>query len=257
MSKYIYIANSVSESQVLATYCDTKDGGKISIGKPISYDVVEGEVSLSAAVAELGLIEAILAQFAKSKVTGRVGISCHRGLALKIAAVIRGNDIWQTWMETAQGDWAGYVQRIQELVNDAKSVGIKLYPVPARVLYTAECEAIDAEVIDSKTVKLGDVEFKDGQDVEFESVDDFSSCALGALYVNDAFVVGKRKLRIRVSKQGVAHITVRRFGYDKASDKLPDSVYGEAVSWFRFIAAPALSALEQRDGMAPAATAVA
>lgn len=256
MSKYVYIANNVSLSTVNVAYCDTdevKKGGQIHIAEPRQYEVVEGEVSLSAATAELSLLEEVLASFAKAGVKGRVGISCHRGLALKIAAKSRDKEIWQSWMETADGDWGGYIGRIEELVSEAKQLGMQLYPIPARALYKAECELGQYEVINAKSIKVGDTEYKDGQDVEFTEVegDDFIRQAGEGLFVNDTFVVGKRKLEVRVTKRGVAHVTIRRFGYDKASDVLPDTVYGEAVSWFRYVAVPALNSLEHRDGKAP------
>lgn len=255
MSIYLAIANDSSSNKVASAFVNSSDGN-VQVAEAVDYDVDAKAATLSRAMAELDELEGDMAAFQQNGYTGKVFVTCMYGLALKINRAVAGQEIYQSFMDTAEGPWGEYCKRIKTLVASTKKTGMLLQAVPAQQLTTAEVEKEveqAAKVIDEKTVEIDGEQYTDGQAVEFKAVEGSQFLhAAGKLVVNDAYVHGERKLRIRMprTERDRVHITVTRFN-ENTEDGLPNNSYGDAISWLRYAMQPAMKNL--RDGRAPAA----
>ena len=256
MSIYLSIANDVTTNKVCSAFVNTADPSNVQVAEAVDYQSNSEYMTLSRAMAELGELEGDMAAFAESGYTGKVWLTCMFGLAVKINRAAKGEDAYQSFMDTAEGPWGDYCKRITALVNGARKAGISLQAVPAQQLTRSEVN-VDVErlavAVDDKTVEIDGVQYTDGQTVTFEAVPGsaFQHVA-GKLIIDDAFVHGERKLRVRPARteNDHAHITVVRFAED-TEDGLPDTAYGDAISWLRYATQSSMKNL--RDGRAPRA----
>lgn len=260
MAIYLSIANDVSTGKVCSAFVNSADADNVQVAAAVDYTSNSQYVTLSRAMAELEELEGDVAAFTEQNYAGKVWVTCMYGLALKVNRAMKGEDIHQSFMDTAEGPWNEYCKRIAALVNGARKAGIILQAVPAQQLTRSEINAgieKTAKVIDEKTIEIDGVQYTDGQTVNFEGVKgDENLHVAGKLVVNDRFVHGERELRIRMprTENDRVHITVTRFNED-TEDGLPDTAYGDAISWLRYAMQPAMSNL--RDGRAPRAKKVA
>lgn len=256
MSIYLSIANDVASGKVCSAFVNTSDPSNVQVAPAEDYQAQSEYVSLSRAMAELSELEGDITAFMNNGYAGKVWVTCMRGLALKVNKAAKGEEIYQSFMDSAEGPWGEYCKRITALVNAARKAGIVLQAVPAQQLtrseVNVEVERL-AKAVDDKTVEIDGVQYTDGQTVTFEAVPGsaFQHVA-GKLVIDDAFVHGERKLRVRPARneRDHAHITVQRFAED-TEDGLPNTAYGDAISWLRYATQPAMANL--RDGRAPRA----
>lgn len=260
MSIYLAIANDINTSKVCSAFIDTKDAGNVQVAPAVDYETNNSYSTLSRAMAELDELEGDIAALSEDNgYAGKVWITCMFGLAVKINRAAKGDEIYQSFMDTAEGPWSSYCQRITALVNTARKAGIILQAVPTQQLTRSELsfDLNKTKVVDDNTVEIDGVQYTNGQAVTFEAVkgSTFQHIA-GKLVADDAFVHGERELRIRMprTERDHVHITVERFNED-TEDKLPNTAYGDAISWLRYTVQPAMKNL--RDGRAPRAKAVA
>ena len=256
MSIYLSIANDVTTNKVCSAFVNTADPSNVQVAPAEDYESNSEYMTLSRAMAELSELEGDMAAFVESGYTGKVWLTCMYGLALKINKTLKGEEIYQDFMDTSEGPWGDYCKRITALVNNARKAGITLQAVPAQQLTRSEImREVEktAKVIDEKTVEIDGVQYTDGQTVTFEEVKGSAFMHVaGKLVVNDRYVHGERKLRIQMprTENDRVHITVTRFNED-TEDKLPETAYGDAISWLRYATQPAMRNL--RDGRAPRA----
>jgi len=260
MAIYLSIANDVASSKVCSAFVNSADAENVQVAEAVDYQVNSEYLTLSRAMAELEELEGDIAAFMEQGYAGKVWVTCMFGLAVKLNRAAKGDDVYQSFMDTAEGPWGEYCKRITALLNTARKAGIVLQAVPAQQLtrseVNVEVERL-AKMVDEKTVEIDGVQYTDGQVVKFEAVpgSNFQHVA-GKLVIDDAFVHGERKLSVRParSERDHAHITVERFNED-TEDKLPNTAYGDAISWLRYATQPAMRNL--RDGRAPRAKAAA
>lgn len=259
MSIYLSIANDVSSNKIVSAFVDTKDPENVQVAEAVDYAPQSEYMTLSRAMAELEELEGDVAAFQQNGYTGKVNITCMFGLAAKLNRAAAGNDIYQDFMDSAEGPWGEYCKRITNLVASAKKSGMILQAVPLQQLTRSEVRAdVEklAKVVDETTIEIDGVQYTDGQTVKFEKGEGSPFIRVaGKLIIEDNFVNGERKLRIRMprTERDRVHITVTRFN-ENTEDKLPDSAYGDMISWLRYATQGAMSSL--REGRAPKAQAV-
>lgn len=253
MSIYLAIANDVNTSKVCSSFIDTKDADNVQVAPAVDYQTNSKYSTLSRAMVELEELEGDIQAFVENGYVGKVWVTCMFGLAVKLNRASKGDDIYQSFMDESDGPWGEYCKRITALVSRAKKSGIVMQAVPAQQLTRSELSFnFDAvEIIDEHTVEIDGVSYTNGQTVEFKAVEGstFQHIA-GNLVADDAFVHGERALNIRMprTERDRVHITVERFNED-TEDKLPNTAYGDAISWLRYTMQPAMRNL--RDGRAP------
>lgn len=252
MSKFIAIANDSLNSKANVAIATSGKDSKILLGEPVDYTVNRDYMSLSRAIAELDVLEGTLAALFEEGYKGKVFITCHKGLALKISAASAGREIYQDFMDTADGPWGEYVARIKDLVAESKKAGMVLSGTPSLNLRRSEIEISGAyELTEDDGVKIGQEIFHDGDEVVFNRVSKSGEAyraEAGAFVSTDVFVHGKRELHIVAGSDGRAYINVVRFNED-TEDKLPDTAYGDQISWLRYATQAARASL--REGRAP------
>lgn len=258
MSKFISIANDSLNNKINVAIATSGKNSGIVVAQASTYEVNRGYVSLSRAVAELEVLEGTVATLFEDGYQGQVFISCHKGLALKISACAAGKEIYQSFMDSAEGPWGEYVARIKELVAESKKAGMILSGTPSLNLRRSEI-VIEGnyELTEDGGVKIGGQEFHDGDEVVFNRVSkngEAYRAEAGAFVSTDVFVHGERELHIVAGGDGRAYINVVRFAED-TEDKLPDTAYGDQISWLRYAMQAARASL--REGRAPRAKAAA
>lgn len=254
MSKFITVANDSLNNKLNVAIATSGKNGGIVVAEASTYEVNRGYVSLSRAVAELEVLEGTVATLFEQGYKGQVFISCHKGLALKISAASAGKEIYQSFMDTAEGPWGEYVARIKELVAESKKAGMILSGTPSLNLRRSEI-AIEGsyELTEDGGVKIGQEVFHDGDKVTFNRVSKNgeayrAEAADGTFVSTDVFVHGERELHVVAGSDGRAYINVIRFNED-TEDKLPDTAYGDQISWLRYAMQAARASL--REGRAP------
>lgn len=254
MSIYLSIANDVSSNKVVSAFVDTQNPDDVQVAEAVNYQPQAEYMTLSRAMAELDELEGDIAAFAANGYHGKVNVTCMFGLAVKLNKAARGDEIYQSFMDSAEGPWGEYTSRINNVVATAKSAGMILQAVPLQQLTRSEVNTdVEklAKVIDENTIEIDGEQYTDGQVVNFQAVpgNPFARVA-GKLVIEDNYVLGERKLRIRMprTERDRVHITVERFA-ENTEDKLPDNAYGDTISWLRYATQGAMSAL--REGRAP------
>lgn len=251
MSKFIAIANDSLNSKLNVAIATSGKNSGIVVAEASTYEVDRDYMSLSRAMAELDALEGTLATLFEEDYKGKVFISCHKGLALKISAASAGKEIYQSFMDTAEGPWGEYVARIKELVAESKKAGMILSGTPTLNLRRSEIAIEGNYELAEDGVKIGGQEFHDGDTVNFKKVskgnEDYRAEA-GPFVSTDVFVHGERELRIVAGRDGRAYVNVMRFD-EPTEDKLPDTAYGDQISWLRYAMQAARASL--REGRAP------
>lgn len=256
MSIYLSIANDVTTNKLCSAFVNTADPENVQVAAAVDYESNSAYTTLSRAMAELSELEGDMAALVENGMTGKVWLTCMYDLALKINKTLKGEEIYQDFMDTSEGPWGEYCKRIVALVQNARKTGLTLQAVPVSQLTRSEIEKEvekAAKVIDEKTIEIDGVQYTDGQTVTFEEVEGSAFMHVaGKLVVNDRYVHGERKLRIQMprTENDRVHITVTRFN-ENTEDKLPETAYGDAISWLRYTTQPAMRNL--RDGRAPKA----
>lgn len=259
MSKFITVANDSLNSKINVAVATSGKNAGILLGEVSTYEVNRNYPALSRAMAELDVLEGTLAALFEEGYKGKVFIACHKGLALKISACAAGREIYQSFMDSAEGPWGEYTSRIKDMVAEAKKAGMVLSGTPVLNLRRSEVELSNYELTEDGGVKVGGSVFHDGDKVTFNRVSKQgeayrAEAANGAFVSTDVFVHGERELHIVAGRDGRAYVNVVRF-MEATEDGLPDSDYGDQISWLRYAAQPARASL--REGRAPKAKAAA
>lgn len=260
MSKFIAIANDSLNNKLNVAIATSGKNAGILLGEVSTYEVNRNYPALSRAIAELDVLEGALAALFEEGYKGKVFITCHKGLALKISAASAGREIYQAFMDSAEGPWGEYTSRIKGMVAEAKKAGMLLSGTPVLNLRRSEVEIPGAyELTEDGGVKVGGSVFHDGDKVTFTRVSGQgeayrAEAADGSFVSTDVFVHGERELHIVAGRDGRAYVNVVRF-MEATEDGLPDSDYGDQISWLRYAVQPARASL--REGRAPKAKAAA
>lgn len=251
---YVAIANDALNGKVNVALIDNQKHEAIMVGQPASYEVNREYTALSRAMVELEKLEGTMASIYEMGYQGKVFVTCAKGLALKISACVAGREIYQDFMDSAEGPWGEYVARIKELVNDAKKAGMILSGTPALNLRRSEIAIDDEYELIEDGIKIGGEEFHDGDVVTFTKTSKNGEnyrAEFGPFSSSDVFVHGERELHIVHSRDGKqAFVDVIRFAED-TEDKLPDTAYGDQISWLRYVMQASRASL--REGRAPRA----
>lgn len=230
--KFIAIANNGSKVATAISDLETKTA---MVGEAECFTANANHRGLDNATAELSELEGTLQYLVSEGYKGEVIGSFHFGLALKLNLAVSGQEIFQTsWMPTAEGNWKEYCDRIKNLAAYAKENGLFLEAHPSTSLWNARVDKEieeNAEIVDKETIRINGVEYKNGQTVTFSEVtgDNYPKKA-GELVIHDYYVVGERKLDIRMprTENGRVAIMVERF-----PQGLPKTNYGGKISWLR------------------------